>query len=132
MTYGLVACCATKADKACAAKDLYVSPLFRMSRQWIERQGVLWFILSAKYGLLDPSRIVEPYNLTLSQLTRQQRQQWSRHVHQQIVMAVGDATLLVLAGSLYLGATKGFRVIDPLQGLPIGRRLQRLKAMLAA
>lgn len=132
MTYGLVACCATKANKACVAKDLYVSPLFRMSRQWIERQGVPWFILSAKYGLLDPSRIVEPYNLTLSQLSRQQRQQWSRHVHQQIVAATGDATLLVLAGSLYLGATKGFRVIDPLQGLPIGRRLQRLKAMLAA
>jgi hypothetical protein len=132
MTYGLVACCATKASKACAAKDLYVSPLFRMSRQWLERQGVPWLILSAKYGLLDPSRIVEPYNLTLSQLTRQQRQQWSKHVHQQITMTAGDATLLVLAGSLYLGATKGFRVIDPLQGLPIGRRLQRLKAMLAA
>lgn len=132
MTYGLVACCATKADKACAAKDLYVSPLFRMSRSWIERQGIPWFILSAKYGLLDPSRIVEPYNLTLSQLSRQQRQQWSRHVHQQITLATREATLLVLAGSLYLGATKGFRVIDPLQGLPIGRRLQRLKAMLAA
>jgi len=131
MTYGLVACCATKADAPCAAKDLYVSPLFRMSREWIERQSIPWFILSAKYGLLDPSRIVEPYNLTLSQLSRQQRQQWARHVQQQLVAAVGGSTLVVLAGSLYLGATKGFRVIDPLQGLPIGRRLQRLKAMLA-
>lgn len=132
MTYGLVACCATKADKPCAAKDLYVSPLFCMSRQWIERLDIPWFILSAKHGLLHPSSVVEPYNLTLSQLTKQQRHQWARHVHQQIVVATGDATLLVLAGSLYLGATKGFRVIDPLQGLPIGKRLQRLKAMLTA
>jgi hypothetical protein len=41
-------------------------------------------------------------------------------------------TLLVLAGSLYLQATRGFRVVDPLERLPIGRRLQRLKGMLAA
>jgi hypothetical protein len=101
-----------------------------MSRQWIERQDVPWFILSAKYGLLDPLRIVEPYNLTLSQLTAPQRRQWSRHVHQQITFKIGEATLLVLAGSLYLEATKSFRVFDPLNGLPIGRRLQRLKQML--
>ncbi len=132
MIYGLVACCATKADKPCAAKDLYVSPLFCMSRQWIERIGVPWFILYAKHGLLHPSQVVEAYNLTLSQLTRQQRHQWARHVHQQIVVATGYTTLVVLAGSLYLEATKGFCVIDPLQGLPIGRRLQRLKRMLAA
>ena len=133
MTYGLVACCATKADKACAAKEMYLSPLFRMSRQWIEQQGVPWFILSAKYGLLEPSRIVEPYNLTLSQMTANDRNAWSRFTNRQIVTAVGSsATLLVLAGSLYLQATRGFRVVDPLERLPIGRRLQRLKAMLAA
>jgi hypothetical protein len=73
MTYGIVACCATKRTSPCEAKDLYLSPLFRMSRQWIERQGVPWFILSAKYGLLEPSRIVEPYDLTLSHLTATQR-----------------------------------------------------------
>ena len=133
MIYGIVACCATKRTSPCEAKDLYLSPLFRMSRQWIERQGVPWFILSAKYGLLEPSRIVEPYDLTLSQLTSTQRNAWSRFANRQLVTAIGSsATLVVLAGSLYLQATRGFRVVDPLERLPIGRRLQRLKGMLAA
>jgi len=130
MTIGLIACCATKQENECYAKDMYISPLFRMSREWIEKQGVPWFILSAKYGLLNPEQKIEPYNLTLSQLTRQQRQQWASYVRRQIDKSIGNQPLLVLAGTLYLEATRGHVVIDPLKGLPIGKRLQKLKKML--
>lgn len=126
----LVACCATKRDTACPARDLYVSPLFKLSRRYVEQRGLPWMILSAKHGLLDPDTVVEPYNLTLSQMTTPQRRAWAAHVRGQLYRRFGTGQpLCVLAGRLYMAATEGFRVVEPLHGLPIGKRLQALTRM---
>lgn len=54
----LVACVSAKRTWKFPARDLYDSPWFRGARSFVESQGGHWFILSAKYGLLDPTRVI--------------------------------------------------------------------------
>ena len=58
------------------AKDLYVSPLWRSRRIYAERSGLPWYILSAKYGLLDPDDRIQWYDLSLGDLPAAQRRAW--------------------------------------------------------
>ena len=72
---GLVACSRTKANRPVPARELYASPLFRAASAYAERKygSGRWLILSARYGLVDPDRILSPYDLSLGQLTAHQR-----------------------------------------------------------
>ncbi|WP_371863256.1 DUF6884 domain-containing protein [Nocardioides psychrotolerans] len=54
----LVACVKAKAAAPAAARDSYVSPLFRKERDDAERSGLPWFILSAEHGLVAPDVVV--------------------------------------------------------------------------
>lgn len=45
----LVSCVKSKRPAASAAKDLYISALFTKEREYAERSGVPWYILSAKW-----------------------------------------------------------------------------------
>lgn len=48
------------------ARDTYSGPPFKVNREYAERSGADWVILSAKYGFLRPDDIVPaPYNVTL-------------------------------------------------------------------
>lgn len=60
----LVACCGRKLKDAAPAADLYISSLFKKSRTYAEQRG-RWFILSALHGLVDPTAMIAPYNVTL-------------------------------------------------------------------
>jgi hypothetical protein len=54
---GLVACSKLKVEDRVAAQDLYNSPLFKMSRRYVEERVHRWFILSAEHELLHPKTI---------------------------------------------------------------------------
>ena len=49
-----MACVKSKGTRPAAAKDLYISPLFRNERAYAERAGVPWFILPGEHGLVAP------------------------------------------------------------------------------
>src|SRR5438477_11428405 len=72
----LVGCVKQKRSIPCLAKDLYSSPLWRKRRAYAEHSGGPWMILSAKYGLVDPTQELAPYDLTLHELTSNERQAW--------------------------------------------------------
>lgn len=76
MRIALIGCGKLKAPSACAAKDLYTGPLFRTARTYAEKNCDGWLILSAKYGLLEPDRIIEPYELKLTDLRMNARETW--------------------------------------------------------
>ncbi len=65
---GLVACCKTKLAEPARAEELYCSPLFCKARAYCLARYRRWFILSAKYGLVDPGHVISPYNCTLLEL----------------------------------------------------------------
>lgn len=59
----LIQCTKSKRDEAAKAKYLYdESRYFNAMRDYAEATGEMWFILSAKHGLLDPETVIEPYN----------------------------------------------------------------------
>jgi hypothetical protein len=88
------------------------------------------FILSAKYGLLSPDDIIEPYELTLKKMKKGERRAWAERV----LMALRENcdleadTFVVLAGVPYrenlLSHIKHYAV--PMRGLDFGTQLQWL------
>lgn len=130
----LVGCAATKLQRPALARDLYTSVLFRQGREWAERNGRRWFILSALHGLIEPDAELAPYDLHMAQLTRDQRAGWASTVVDDLrTHGLPDERLTVLAGELYtvpLGDA-GVRLDLPLAGLSVGRRLAWFKRELA-
>lgn len=129
----LVSCVKSKRSVPTAAGDLYTSALFLKSRAWVRGNCDAWFILSAKYGLLHPDAVVEPYEQTLKTLTANERRAWADRVTAQMQTAgllVPGTTFIWLAGMPYkqdlAGLLSDYRQEDPMAGLPIGRRLQWL------
>lgn len=53
----------------CAAKEAYNGRSFILKEKFAELNGCPWFILSAKYGLIRPTRIINPnYDQTINTL----------------------------------------------------------------
>ena len=124
----LVACCGPKLDKPSPAADLYVSPLFKKARRYAEQRG-RWFILSALHGLLAPSTIIAPYDVTLKRMTARERREWGHKVREQIEAAdLLEYPLVALAGDDYVKPllAAGLDVSQPMKGLSIGKQLQWL------
>lgn len=132
-TVALVACVAAKLPFATAAGDLYISSLFRKARSYAEKHADSWYILSAKHGLVSPSRIIDPYDVTLNAMSIAERRRWSAQVNRQLeeVVVRGDR-LIMLAGARYregiqnVQRSRGVEVEIPMQGMRIGEQLQWL------
>lgn len=136
MRIALVSCAKKKRATAAPAKDLYVSPLFRGLRSYAETKADRWYILSAKFGVLAPNKIIRPYNVTLNDMTRVERASWARRVIRQLPRVVPRrATVIVLAGLKYRADIEPFlrqrcvSVRVPFAGLSIGKQLSRLKRL---
>jgi hypothetical protein len=132
-TLCVVSCTAHKRGKSVRAENLYCSDLFYKSRRYAQANHDSWLILSAKYGLLHPSEIIEPYDLNLAALTRNERQLLVTQVSQQFrQLVIGDNTKVSsLCGKTYenLLGQAGIRYHhEPRFALPIGLKLQALTA----
>lgn len=128
----LVACVKAKASAPAAARDLYVSPLFRKERDFAERSGVPWFILSAEHGLVAPDEWLAPYERYLPDTPRSFRSAWGQWVAERLELLAGTLdgrTIEIHAGSAYIDALrgplegKGALLLEPLAGLTMGERL---------
>jgi len=134
---GLVGCVKGKRSQRSRAKDLYTSGLFIKARRYVERCYDRWYILSAKYGLVDPETIIEPYDETLKDKSVQERLTWSERASEQIHAAFPDPSNLVLffhAGERYREfliprlEDKRYHCEVPLKGLGIGEQKAWYKA----
>ncbi len=128
----LISCASKKRSCRSKAKDLYVSTLFQLNLKYAcSLNPDAAYILSAKYGLLSLETEVEPYNLTLNNMSNNEIKEWALIVLNQL----GEKTDLLndhfifLAGDKYrkylIQSLRFYEV--PLEGLPIGRQLQYLK-----
>ena len=61
----VIACGARKGPEPIAAGYLYQGSLFKAARKAALASGQDWMILSAKHGLLDPRRVIAPYEATI-------------------------------------------------------------------
>ena len=126
---GLVACSRGKARHAAPARELYVSPVFRAARAYAERQygPGHWLILSALHGLVDPDTVLDPYDLSLRQLSAREREAWGNRVAVELTDRFPAGTVLWFhAGALYRDAIApvvAHQVRFPLAGLGISEQL---------
>jgi hypothetical protein len=133
---GLVGCARRKLAYAAPAAVLFTSPLFTLASRYCAATCALWFVLSAKHGLLDPAAVIEPYDVTLQGLGRAGRQAWAHHVLEQVRqrgLLDGRQCFLLHAGAAYAAPlAEHLHAEQPLRGLGIGRRLAWYRRQLAA
>jgi hypothetical protein len=129
----LVSCVSKKRNNKAAAADLYISDWFKKSKAYTEGRAEAWYILSAKYGLVSPSTIIEPYEQTLNSMPKKERLQWAEKVFNSII---GNTTLgdhiVFLAGRRYRELLidkliqMGYTVEVPMINMGIGEQLRWL------
>lgn len=140
-TLYLISCSKTKGKTPGPAREMYQGGAFKLSRDLVEAQRDSYLILSAKYGLLRPETIIEPYDLSVPSMTSRKRKSWATWVFPQLRAVMAPQGLprwqrvSFLAGFFYAqhltyllrawSYEAGFRLeIDlPLQGLGIGEQL---------
>lgn len=130
-TIVLISCVSKKLAHSAKARDLYVSPLFRLNLAYAESlKSDAIYVLSAKHGLLALEDQIDPYELTLNTMGIGQIRAWAAGVLSQLA-AVADLKrdrFVFLAGDKYrkflVSHLTHFEV--PMEGLTIGRQLQFL------
>ena len=68
---GLISCVSMKQNREADASNLYISPLFKKSKEYAIDRLDKFYILSAKHGLLKPTDRIHPYELTLNNMSKQ-------------------------------------------------------------
>lgn len=127
----LISCVSKKLPNRAKARDLYVSPLFRLNMGYARKlHPDAIYILSAKYGLVGLDDEIEPYDLTLNNMSAHQVKAWAKKVVGQISACanLSKDRFVILAGEKYrkfLLPHLAFYEV-PMQGLTIGRQLQFL------
>lgn len=131
----LISCVSMKLDTKAEAKDLYVSPLFKMNLAYarlLKPRKI--YILSARYGLVDLEEEIEPYDQTLNTMKMGQVKDWALDVIEQMQGKISfqNDEIIFLAGERYrkflLPLCRNAQV--PLEGLGIGKQLGWLKKKL--
>lgn len=137
MRLGLVGCSDRKRCVKCRAEDMYSpSDLFTKSYNYTKTHYDKIGIFSAKYGLLYPEDIIEPYNKSLLKMKVSERKKWAIDVYGQLI----DKTGLKQGDVVYFHVGERYReyIIPrllekkiqanvPLQGLTFGRQLSWYK-----
>jgi len=127
----LISCVSKKLPYKAPARSLYTSPLFKKNLAYAKRlKPDAIYILSAKYGLVDFDREIEPYDLTLNTMGAGEIKAWANRVLNQL-SACADLRqdhFIFLAGQKYrrylLSKLHSYEI--PMEGLPIGKQLQAL------
>ncbi|SFE51971.1 DUF6884 domain-containing protein [Blastococcus tunisiensis] len=127
----LVGCSRSKTSTARSAAELFTGAAFTKARAHAEQAGVPWFVLSAKFGLLEPTDVVAPYDVYLADQSPHYRTAWGQWVVAQLAerLPLRGTAVEVHAGRAYTEpllvplAAVGATVVEPLAGLRQGERL---------
>jgi len=133
MKLGLISCTKSKQTYPCSAAEMYQqSNLFSKAYTYAQKHYDQIGSLSAKYGFLLPEEEITPYELTLKNMGKQAKRNWSKRVMKQMEEKL-DLTQI---DSIYIHAGKDYReylvpllekyatIHIPLNGLGLGRQLQ--------
>ena len=131
----LISCASKKLNNKAKAKDLYISPLFKLNLSYAQSLNPdNIFILSAEHGLLNLDDEISPYNKTLNKMSKDEIKQWSIKVKEQLnkVIDMNNDKVIFLAGEKYrkylMPYIKNYEI--PLKSLGIGKQLRYLKERL--
>jgi len=128
----LISCASKKLQHKTKARELYSSSLFKLNLKYAKSLNPnKIFILSAKYGLLDLEKEIEPYNLTLNNMKDDEIKLWADKVIESLSKEADlkSDEFIFLAGEKYrkylIPNIINYKI--PLKGLGIGKQLKFLK-----
>ena len=127
----LISCVKSKRTSPCAAGEMYTSPLFRKMQAYAKglRPRQI-FILSAKYGLLELERVIDPYELTLNTMRSSARAAWAEDVLTDLreKTDLQKDHIVFLAGLRYRESLTAHvpHYSVPMEGMSLGRQLKWL------
>lgn len=131
-TIVLISCVKSKLTYRARAKDLYISDLFCKSltyAQSLHPEAI--YILSAKYGLLDLEQVIDPYELTIRDMSTVEQRAWAKRVSSALRLKADlqSDQFVLLAGMYYrkylIPALAN--CVIPMEGLSFGEQLHWLK-----
>lgn len=108
----IVACTKAKLRYAAPAVELYSpSRLFQLSVAEVTAEHLPFLILSTKYGLVPPDRTLEPYEMSLKDMSSDQREAWNQTVSRQVEEVVARLSVrevIFLAGTEYRDSVRQY------------------------
>lgn len=124
----LISCVSQKLKVPSLTKDMYISPLFKGAYRYAKKiKADKIYILSAKYGLLEETDVIEDYNETLNTKSVPEIKEWAAKVLASLLQKTDlqSDEFIFLAGEKYRKylIEKIRNVSIPLKGLGIGKQL---------
>lgn len=131
----LLSCVSKKANEKAKAKDLYLSPLFKKSLAYAYKlKPDAIYILSAKHHLLELDSVIEPYDVTLNKMKKNDRLNWGKKVIELLEWKVDleSDRFIILAGNNYILPIKDslIHIEQPFYKMRLGERLSFLNKKL--
>jgi cytoplasmic iron level regulating protein YaaA (DUF328/UPF0246 family) len=119
------------------AREAYTGAPFKVNREYAERVGDRWVILSAKYGFVEPTTLITQYEVTFK---KKSTNPVSSSVLKKQIAELGLLEfdqLIALGGNEYRSVVEGafaginVKLIFPFSGLTVGRAMQAVKQDIA-
>lgn len=134
-TIVLLSCTKSKLDKPSPAKDLYsASPTFQKTLEYGESlKPNKMFILSAKHFLVPLNKVLEPYDKTLKEMPKEEKEKWGEQVISQMKKSGINPEkdkFIFLTGKEYMKPLMSYipeaNIETPLEGKRMGERMKWL------
>lgn len=132
-----ISCVKQKVDHKTQAQYLYKSDLFSKQLKYAQQLATKddhIYILSAKYGVLELTDTISPYELTLNNMGKLERKKWAAKCYRQLKrknIDFKDKAIFLTGNSYHEYLSQLFTdKVFPLGNLPFGMRLQKLKEWL--
>jgi hypothetical protein len=113
MRVGIIGCSKTKLERPAPARELYCSRTFRAAKAWMDKR-MPWVILSAKYGVVEPGDVLEPYDLCLQSLSQRDRQAWNERCQSDLMRRfnVSETVFTTILGVEYMAPLRDFPYVE--------------------
>jgi hypothetical protein len=134
-TVVLLSCTKSKLNKPSQAQDLYsASPMFQKTLEYGKSlKPDKMYILSAKHYLVPLTKVLAPYDKTLKEMPKDEKEAWGDKVQAQMKSAginIEKDKFIFLTGSEYAKPLLQFlpeeNIQKPMEGKRMGERLQWL------
>ena len=134
----LLSCTKSKLDHAAPAQELYsASPMFQKTLEYGKQlKPDKMYILSAKHHLVPLNKELEPYDKTLKEMPKDEKEAWGEETVKQMKSAglnLNKDKFIFLTGSEYLKPFKNYitNLETPMEGRRLGERLKWLNSQIS-
>ena len=134
----LLSCTKSKVDHRAPAQELYsASPMFKKTLEYGKSlEPDKMFILSAKHHLVPLNKELDPYDKTLKEMPKDEKEKWGEETMKQMKSAGLDLSkdkFIFLTGSEYLKPFRNYitNLETPMEGRRLGERLKWLNSQIS-